>query len=84
VYSYVQMSLGVPWALYFVFLVLVTVPFAVMVLASGAARSTFLRVGLPLILVAVFAVVTLFVMNALQVTELMRTEKRAGPSLLSR
>jgi hypothetical protein len=83
-YTYVQMSLGVPWALYFVFLVLVTVPFAVMMLASRAGRSLFLRVGLPLILVAVFGVVTAFVMNAFEVTELMRTEKRAGSTLLNR
>jgi hypothetical protein len=33
-YSYVKFSLGVPWALYFVFLALVTVPFAVMILLA--------------------------------------------------
>lgn len=83
-YTYVQMSLGVPWALYFVFLVLVAVPFAVMVLAGGAASGRFVRIVLPIILAAVFAVVTLFVMNAFQATELMRTEKRGGPTLLNR
>jgi hypothetical protein len=44
----------------------------------------FLRYFLPLILVAVFAVVALFVLNAFEVTHLMETEKRAGPSLLNR
>jgi hypothetical protein len=44
----------------------------------------FLRYILPLILVAVFAVVALFVLNAFEVTHLMETEKRAGPSLLNR
>ena len=33
-YSYVKMSLQVPWALYFVFLALVTVPFALMILLA--------------------------------------------------
>jgi hypothetical protein len=44
----------------------------------------FLRYILPLILVVVFAVVALFVLNAFEVTHLMETEKRAGPSLLNR
>jgi hypothetical protein len=44
----------------------------------------FLRFGLPLILVAVFAVVYLFVLNAFEATYLMETEKRAGPTLLNR
>jgi hypothetical protein len=44
----------------------------------------FLRYVLPLILVAVFAVVALFVLNAFEVTHLMETEKRAGPTLLNR
>lgn len=44
----------------------------------------FLRYILPLLLVAVLAVVVLFVMNAFEVTHLMETEKRAGPSLLNR
>lgn len=30
-YTYVQFPLDVPWVLYFVFLVLVTIPFAVMI-----------------------------------------------------
>ena len=46
--------------------------------------SKFLRVVLPLILVAVFAVIGLFVLNAFEVTHLMETEKRAGPTLLNR
>jgi hypothetical protein len=44
----------------------------------------FLRYVLPLILVVVFAVVALFVLNAFEVTHLMETEKRAGPTLLNR
>jgi len=44
----------------------------------------FLRYILPLLVVAVLAVVALFVMNAFEVTHLMETEKRAGPSLLNR
>ncbi|HTS54666.1 MAG TPA: hypothetical protein VMH26_15445 [Burkholderiales bacterium] len=43
----------------------------------------FLRYILPLILVVVFAVVALFVLNAFEVTNLMQTEKRAGPTLLN-
>jgi hypothetical protein len=44
----------------------------------------FLRYVLPVILVVVFAVVALFVLNAFEVTHLMETEKRAGPTLLNR
>ena len=44
----------------------------------------FLRVGLPLVLVVVFAVIILFVLNAFEATELMETERRAGPTLLNR
>ena len=83
-YNYVHFPLGVPWVLYFVFLVLVTFPFALMLLASGPARGRFLRIGLPLVLAVVLAVVGVFVANALDATELMKTEKRAGPTLLSR
>jgi hypothetical protein len=43
----------------------------------------FLRFGLPLILVAIFVIVALFVLNAFEATELMETEKRAGPTLLN-
>ncbi len=46
--------------------------------------NCFLRFVLPVLLVAVFAVIALFVLNALESTELMRTEKRAGPTLLNR
>ena len=39
-YQYVKFSLQVPWTLYFVFLLLVTVPFALMILlAWGRGRS---------------------------------------------
>ena len=44
----------------------------------------FLRVGLPLVLVAVFAVIALFVLNAFEATDLMEAERRAGPTLLNR
>ena len=42
----------------------------------------FLRVGLPLVLVVVFAVIALFVLNAFEATDLMEAERRAGPTLL--
>ena len=82
-YTYVEMSLAVPWALYFFFLACVTIPFVVMIARRGAL-SRFVRYVLPTILVVVFAVVTLFVVNAFDATHLMQTEKRAGPTLLSR
>lgn len=83
-YTYVQLSLGVPWGLYFMFLALVTVPFAVMILRAHPAASRFLRLGLPLLLVVVFSIVALFVVNALEATALMQVEKRAGPTILNR
>lgn len=43
----------------------------------------FLRIWLPLILLAMFVVIAIYVFNAIEVTELMETEKRAAPSLLS-
>ncbi len=43
----------------------------------------FLRFGLPLILLAVLAIVSVFVFNAFEVTDLMKTERRAGPSILN-
>jgi len=46
--------------------------------------NRFLRFVLPVLLVAVFAVIALFVLNAFESTEMMRTEKRAGPTLLNR
>jgi hypothetical protein len=82
-YTYVEMSLAVPWALYFVFLAGVTIPFVVMIVARGHL-SPFVRYVLPLILVGVIAIVALFVVNALESTHLMQTEKRAGPTMLSR
>lgn len=82
-YTYVEMSLAVPWALYFVFLACVTIPFVVMIVGRGAV-GRFVRIVLPLLLVGVFAVVALYVLNAFEVTHLMQTERRAGPSLLSR
>ncbi len=33
-YTYVKFSLGVPWALYFMFLALVLIPFAVMIVLA--------------------------------------------------
>lgn len=44
----------------------------------------FLRFGLPLILIAIFIVIAVYVLNALEVTSLMETEKRAEPTLLNR
>lgn len=43
----------------------------------------FLRFGLPLILVAIFVIITVFVLNAFEATDLMETERRAGPTLLN-
>lgn len=43
----------------------------------------FLRIGLPLVLIIVLAVVALFVFNAFQATDLMEAEQRAGPTLLN-
>lgn len=42
-----------------------------------------LRIGLPLVLIFVLAVVALFVFNALQATDLMELEHRAGPTILN-
>ena len=44
----------------------------------------FLRFGLPLMLLVIFVVIALFVLNAFEATELMETERRAGPTLLNR
>ena len=49
-----------------------------------AAMDRFLRIGLPLVLAAVFVVIALFVLNAFEATDLMETERRAGPTLLNR
>ena len=51
---------------------------------KGAAMDRFVRVGLPLVLVVVFAVIALFVLNAFEATDLMEAERRAGPTLLNR
>ena len=45
--------------------------------------NRFLRFGLPLLLLLVFVVIALFVLNAFEATELMETERRAGPTLLN-
>jgi hypothetical protein len=39
-YQYVKFSLQVPWTLYFVFLALVTVPFALMILLAWRRASS--------------------------------------------
>lgn len=44
----------------------------------------FLRIGLPLVLLVIFVVIALFVLNAFEATDLMETERRAGPTLLNR
>lgn len=46
--------------------------------------NRFLRYVLPVLLVIVAAVVVVFILNAFESTELMRTEKRAGPTMLNR
>jgi hypothetical protein len=46
--------------------------------------NRFLRYVLPALVVVVLGVVALFVLNAFDATELMRTEKRAGPTMLNR
>ena len=46
--------------------------------------NRFLRYVLPALVVVVLAVVAVFVLNAFEVMHLMATEKRAGPTLLSR
>lgn len=47
-------------------------------------KSKFLRIVLPIILIAVLGVIVVFVLNAFEATHLMETEKRAGPTLLNR
>lgn len=51
---------------------------------SSITMNRFLRIGLPLILLAILVIVALFVLNAFEVTALMETEKRAGPTILNR
>lgn len=46
--------------------------------------NRFLRVMLPVLVVVVLAIVAVFVLNAFEVTHLMETEKRAGPTILNR
>jgi hypothetical protein len=85
-YTYVKMSLTVPWTLYFVFLAGVLIPFVVMILKAGhgLTLNRFLRYVLPVLVLIVLAVVAVFVYNAFEVMHLMETEKRAGPTILSR
>jgi hypothetical protein len=47
-------------------------------------KQKFLRFVLPIVLIAVFAVIVVFMLNAFEATHLMATEKRAGPTLLNR
>jgi hypothetical protein len=47
-------------------------------------KDKFVRYGLPVVLVVVFVVVAIFVLNAFDATDLMATEKRAGPTMLNR
>lgn len=90
-YTYVKMSLLVPWTLYFVFLAAVLIPFVVMIgLAGNGGKlmnrfemNSFLRIGLPLVLIFVLTVVALYVFNALQATDLMELERRVGPTILN-
>ncbi len=43
-----------------------------------------MRYGLPAILILMGVVVAVFVINAFEATELMETEQRAAPTMLSR
>ena len=52
--------------------------------ARRLPMDRFLRFGLPLLLLAVFVVIALFVLNAFEATGLMEIERRAGPTLLNR
>ncbi len=45
--------------------------------------NRFLRYILPILVVVVLAIVAVFVFNSFEVTHLMETEKRAGPTLLN-
>lgn len=85
-YTYVKMSLTVPWTLYFVFLAGVLIPFVVMIAKAGhgLTLNRFLRYVLPVLVLIVLAVVAVFVYNAFEVMHLMETVKRAGPTILSR
>jgi hypothetical protein len=47
-------------------------------------KQKYLRIVVPIVLIAVFAVIVVFVFNAFEATHLMATEKRAGPTLLNR
>lgn len=81
-YTYVRMSLGMPWFLYFVFLAGVLIPFVLAIALGGGAQR--LRRWLPLALVLVAAVIAIFVVNAFEVMHLMESEQRGGPTLLGR
>ncbi len=43
----------------------------------------FLRIILPIVLLAVFAIVAIFVLNSVESIEMMRETKRAGPTILN-
>ena len=43
----------------------------------------FLRIILPIILIAVFVIVAVFVLNTIESIEMMETTKRAGPTILN-
>ena len=45
--------------------------------------NRFLRYVLPVLVVVVLVIVAVFVLNAFEVSHLMETEKRAGPTLLN-
>lgn len=44
----------------------------------------FLRIMLPIILLAVFAVVAIYILNSVESIEMMKTTKSAGPTILNR
>lgn len=43
----------------------------------------FLRIILPIVLLAVFAIVAIFVLNSVESIEMMRETKQAGPTILN-
>jgi Flp pilus assembly protein TadB len=51
--------------------------------SPGRTMNRFLRYVLPVLVVVVLVIVAVFVFNAFEVSHLMETEKRAGPTLLN-
>ncbi len=47
------------------------------------SNEFFLRIVLPIILIAVFLVVGIFVLNSVESIQMMETSKQAGPTILN-